>query len=99
MAKGGSSTTQEQNVSHSTTVSVTNVIEDKGLEPLERLKLLADVFTGLDQAQAAQRNAGTPQTVLGITQVPGTAFLAQPQVIIMLTAAAAALILITKRVK
>lgn len=89
--------TQTQQVSQSTSVTVQNVIEGPKLEPLQRLQLLADIFSKID-AQEQSKYKG-PETVLQVTQVPGAAFLAQPQFILMATAAVAAIVLISKRVK
>lgn len=56
MAKGGGSeTSQNQSVSQSTTVSVTNVIENPGLSSLEKLKLVADIFQTLDTNNAQKK--------------------------------------------
>ncbi|GEM_PF-3580567 len=98
--KGGSSTSQSQNVSQSTTVNVTNVIEDKGLEPLEKVKLLADVFVSLDQAQANRQKAAVPQTVL--IQPPATpalSFLADPKTIALITGSIILILIVVKKVK
>lgn len=97
MAKGGSSTVQQQQVSQSTTVTVQNVIEDKGLEPLERLKLVTEVLGSIDQAQAAKQSG--PQTVILQPQVQQSpfSFLQDPKTVILLSAAAAGLIILSKR--
>lgn len=99
--KGGSSTTQSQNVSQSTTVNVTNVIEDKGLEPLEKVKLLADIFVSLDQAETNRNKPPQgPQTVL--IQSPAASplnFLADPKTIALIAGSVILIIVVLKKVK
>lgn len=89
--------TQTQEVSQQTTVTVQNVIEGQQLEPIQKLQVLADIFSKIDAAETA-KNAG-PQTVLSVSQIPGAAFLTQPPFLIMTTAAIAGLIILAKRVK
>lgn len=95
MGKGGSSTTQQQSVSQSTTVTVQNIIDtSKELEPLERVKLLADVFAQIDAA--AKPNV--PQTVvIPTTQAAPKSVFSDPNMIALLIAAALGGIIIFKR--
>lgn len=77
--KNSSETTQTQNVSQSTTVTVQNVIDNtRALDPLEKLKLLSDVFTQIDQTELARQNSGTPGSVVSVTNVPAAAYLSNP---------------------
>ena len=76
---GGSETTQTQTVQQSTTVTVQNIIDNsKQLDPLEKLNLLADVFTKLDAAKLAKETAGTPSTVLSIANIPAANLFSSP---------------------
>ena len=78
-SKKGSETTQTQNVSQSTTVSVQNVIQNtRPLESLEKLKMLADVFTTLDNAETAKKAAGTPGAVVSVANVPAANLFSSP---------------------
>jgi hypothetical protein len=92
MAKGDS-TTQQQQVSQSTSVTVQNVIEDKGLDPLERLNLLATVFEKID----SQNRAQVPSSVVSVQNIPSIAFLKDPTILSILLGGAALLIFIVKR--
>lgn len=76
---GGTETTQSQTVQQSTTVTVQNIIDNsKQLDPLEKVKLLADVFSTLDQAEIAKQNAGTPSTVLSVANIPAANIFSNP---------------------
>lgn len=98
MAKGGSSTTQTQTVTQQTDVTVQNVIQGKELEPLERVKLLADVFATIDNAEAQKKSAGVPNTSVILQPVNSAlSVLQNPTALLMITAAAGALILLIKR--
>ena len=79
MNKKGSETTQTQNVSQSTTVSLTNVIDNtRPLEALEKVKMMAEIFNTIDQQEIARKNAGIPQSVVSVTNVPAAAYLSNP---------------------
>lgn len=95
MAKGGGGTTQQQQVSQSTTVTVQNVIDtSKQLEPLERVKLLADVFAQIDAA--AKPNV--PQTVvIPASQAAAPSVFSNPNMIALMIAAVLGGIVIFKR--
>jgi len=93
--KGKGGTEQTQQVSQSTSVTVQNVIQDRGLEPLEKAKFLVDIFSTIDRIEN-EKNAG-PQTVFVQPQASAFGFLADPLTLGMITAAAAALILIVKK--
>lgn len=99
MAKGGSSTTQTQEVTQQTQVTVQNVIEGPKLDPLEKVKLLGDLFAELDRVQIEKQKALTPGTVILQPQASPFAFLADPKTLLMITAAGVGLILVAKRVK
>lgn len=76
---GGSETTQQQNVSQSTTVTVQNIIDNsRPLESLEKLKMLADVFTTLDNAETAKKAAGTPGAVVSVANIPAANLFSNP---------------------
>lgn len=92
----GSGTTQTQQVSQSTSVTVQNVIEDRGLEPLEKAKFLVDIFSTIDRIDNEKKATG-PQTVFVQPQTSPFAFLSDPLNLGMITAAAAVLILLAKK--
>lgn len=54
MGRKGSSTTQQTKVEQKTEVTVQNVIEGRGLEPIERVKMLADIFKSFDEIKQKQ---------------------------------------------
>jgi hypothetical protein len=82
---GGSETTQTQTVQQSTTVTVQNIIDNsKVLDPLEKLKLLADVFATLDASDTAKKNAGTPGAVVSIANIPAASMFSNPATLSLL---------------
>ncbi len=93
MAKGGGGTTQEQTVTQQTSVTVQNVIQQPGLEPIQKIVLLGELFKTLDSANAA---AAGPQTVVVPVSTGGGI---NPNLIALLIAAAAGLILVAKKLK
>lgn len=97
MPSNKQSSTQTQQVSQSTSVTVQNVIEGPRLEPLQKLQMVADIFSKIDAAESAKYKG--PETVLQVSQIPGAAFLAKPEFIIMTAAAVLAVVLVAKRVK
>lgn len=99
MAKGGSTTTQQQQVSQTTNVQVTNVIEDAGLEPLQRAQILADIFTKLDQVAIEKEKAGAPSAVVIQPQAEPFGFLRDPKTVLLITAAVIAVVVVARKIK
>lgn len=74
---GGSDTEQNQTVNQSTTVTVQNVIDtSRPLEPLEKVKMLVDVFATLDAAEAKKENPAGAS--VNVTNIPAAAYLSNP---------------------
>lgn len=99
MAKGGSTTTQQQQVSQTTNVQVTNVIEDAGLEPLQRAQILADIFTKLDSVQIEREKVGTPSAVVIQPAAEPFGFLRDPKTVLLITAAVVAVVIVARKVR
>lgn len=95
MSKNGSGTTQTQQVTQQTSVTVENIIQAQTLEPLQRVQLLADVFKTLDAQNAV---APQPQTVV-ISPPAAPSFFNNPNVIAGLIAASFALVVVAKKLR
>lgn len=93
------SNTQQQQVEQKTNVTVTNVIEDRALEPLERVKLIAEIFETIDRVDIEKKKAQTPSTVVVAPPSQPFNFLQEPKTVLLLAAAVAGVILITRGLK
>lgn len=98
MKKKSPETNQTQTVTQSTTVNVQNIIEDKGLDPLEKFQILGNVFARLDEIEIAKQNVGTPAAAVSIFQPSALAFLQDPAALLMIGGITAAIILLVKKV-
>lgn len=60
-------------------MTVQNIIENtRPLESLEKLKMLADVFTTIDNAETAKKAAGTPSAVVSVANIPAANLFSNP---------------------
>lgn len=97
--KGGSETTQTQQVSQSTTVSVQNVIEGRGLEPLERVKLLSEILATIDTVDAAGKSSSVPAVAIVQQAAQPFAFLQDGKTVLMLAAAVLGVVFVSAKIK
>lgn len=99
MAKGGSTTTQQQQVSQTTNVQVTNVIEDAGLEPLQRAQILADIFAKIDQVEIDRQKAAIPDAVVVTNQSGPFDFLREPRTVALIAVAVVGVLIVARKLK